>query len=301
MRRFNLREPRSVRFEDGPPPNRPLEKRVWQKTVFKDIDMTDPKNYYHVDMLRGLMYQPSALDPRDPKKPSLIREIFTAEDALNGALDEVVVEAVVATDISFNVGTKRNVDRFLFRFSDGKEISVTVSLDRERYDRASDSASLAEAAVLSRMENNVLAFQKYYGALSLPTVDGRRGLICKEYLPGVMLESVMKNQALLEGVGTSVSMQEVIQATAEMVAITLKQARGLPVDSHGMNVILHHDDRNQTLTGRYCDVEYVRNDVPGIRAEVGAMYRAFREHGSVFLRALDKALEGSEARVWVFS
>lgn len=255
--------------ERGP---RELEKQIWSRTVFKDIDLKAPESSYHREMLRGLIYQ------RDHEEPSLIRKILTAKERGIGAIEEVVVEAIVAQDISFKVGTKRDVDRFTFRFQGGKEFEMTVSLDRYPYERTSDSASLAEAETLGRFGKGVKVFQEFFGAGTIPCSGGRKGLICKEYLPGEMLSDLLaRTQEESERVSAE-------RAVVRMIQSAILEAKGLPVDSHGKNIILH-TAQSKELAARFCDVEYLRQDYSGIQSEVERIACLFGKSADDFLKS----------------
>lgn len=260
MPKFDLssNERRPSQDERG---DRSLEKHIWQTTVFEEIDLNDPKHFYHKDMLRGLIYQ------KDPDQSSLIRQIFSRPDIVGKDIKRITAKSIVARDISHDLGTKRNVDRFSFQFSDGTEFHMTVSLDREPNWKATDSPSLCEAAALTSAKRPVPGFQTYLGSLQLPTADGRKGLICKEFLPGFMLAKVTKDIEGFVAEHGQEKLKKVMNAVAFMMKETLETAGGLPVDSHAMNIILL-EDKYGNISARYCDVEYIRGDASGIMNEV---------------------------------
>lgn len=282
MRQKNfIGSPQGSRVERSP---RELEKSIWQHTQFKDIDIRDPNHRYHYDMLHGLIYQ------AEGEQSSLIRNILAHEDMLGSRLEHVIVEAVVVADISFNVGTKRNVDRFSFVFAGGKRIVMTVSLDREPADRASESASADEARTLSQLKQPVPTFQAYFGSKTIPYESGKRTIICKEYLPGLTLCEVIREHDLLRDPGKAEMLSVVMRSVAMMVAITIRASKGMPVDSHFNNIIIAQTEAGE-VSGRYCDVENLRTDHVGIRDEVFRCANIFGIHDQDFLGMVDEEME----------
>ena len=87
-----------------------------------------------------------------------------------------------------DIGTKRNVDVITIVFEDGKELTLTVSLDKEAVDSIEKSPSYQEAQTLRQKgAGDTWAVQKYYGMEKVEDKEGLRVAICKEFLDGPML------------------------------------------------------------------------------------------------------------------
>ncbi len=240
----------------------PLEHVIQEKVVFKAIDIHRPENKYHQDMLKGLL-------DAETDEVSLIRRVLKEKGLDHQTPERVVVESIVAEDISQGVGTKRNVDRFSFMFADGTEVIFTVSLDIEPFAKAADSPSLAEGRALDPTKRTLLtegysAVQQMYGSTVVRCEDGKRGLICKEYLPGKMLSEVLTE--IRSQTGSEEDLAILATEVGRCLARAMIELGGMPVDTHGANIIIQAIGERQ-FTARICDVEYTRSDHQGVMQE----------------------------------
>lgn len=202
-----------------------------------------------------------------------------------GQIASLVVEQFKQEDISHQIGTKRNVDCVRIVLKDRAPITATLSLDREAVEEVDDSPSFQEAESLASVDgDDAWCVQRFYGLRILEHVDGKRGLICKEFLDGDMLASVLPLIAVAQDEHAQ-SIRELARCTGALFANALHELGGVPKDSHPMNVILT-ETPDGDIRARFCDVEEIRTDAEGIRRELALMRKEFGKFGEDFMDAV---------------
>jgi hypothetical protein len=262
-----------------------FEKQVLEKVKFVDINLGDQP--YHADMLGMLLVRESE------DETSLLGSVVETQGLSEKDIQEIIVETYQMKDVSFDIGTRRNVDIVTIILEDGTEFSMTVSLDKEAYKSPLDSPTYKEHETLKDQENsNVPAFQKLYGHTNSEDGGGFRSLICKEYIPGTMLENITHEiDGLMEGDEGVVSLENqrsVADATGRMIGATLRETGGIPSDSNGFNIIINdsEEDPAHPYSARYCDTEELRIEEKGIVHELRLLKSDFKSLETEFLKAV---------------
>lgn len=259
-----------------------FERALIDRLSFENIDFTRDGTSYHFDMVRGLLV------PKIGEKTSLMLRILEDTDLSPEQIQSVKIEAFKVVDISMDVGTKRDVDRVWLKLNDGRQAVMTVSLDKEPVAHKDDSPSLEEAETLGGIDTDkAWCVQKLYGSTLIEDAKGSRGLICKEYLDGVMLGNYVINREETSRKFGEKHLSRIVAATTDMLANSLEVIGGVPRDSNMFNVIIGTKEDGGMLA-RYCDVESVRKDVAGISQEIAMLSSDFGPSGKEIVSTLKR-------------
>ncbi|OGY91288.1 MAG: hypothetical protein A3B31_00845 [Candidatus Komeilibacteria bacterium RIFCSPLOWO2_01_FULL_53_11] len=262
-----------------------FEKQLLKKIELIDIDLDESP--YHVDMLGVLVVRESE------EKKSLIGSIVEKSELSDKPIQKIIVERFSMEDISLDIGTKRNVDVITIVFEDGKELTLTVSLDKEAVDSIEKSPSYQEAQTLRQKgAGDTWAVQKYYGMEKVEDKEGLRVAICKEFLDGPMLANATTAIDPYMSEEEQARAKRLAYATGRMVANTLTQLGGVPKDSNPLNIIIIREDTADEHT-RYCDVEGIVTDEEGIRSELDRLKNEFKEYGGELFRGINEHYDGA--------
>ena len=209
-------------------------------------------------------------------------------------IERIIVENFQASDVSLDVGTKRDVDKFVVKFEGGAEMVMTVSLDKQSVAKKYQSPSLQETSVLEKVRHHDIAWsvQRWLGSTFIEDKDGTRGLICKEFIPGFMLANYTSDVAMAIDAYGLEAMRQLAYAVGRMVANVLVTLGGIPIDSNGLNIIVTEDSDGSPRT-RYCDVEMLRTSKKDIKKEIGLIKRELAELGAEFVKGLKKNYSGN--------
>ena len=259
----------------------PFEQRLLDTAEFRGINLDDPRNTYHRDILQGMLMR------FEETKTSLIGQILQDQENLSEQdLNAIHIESFGFEDIDLDVGTKRNVDKVTLKCNDHPDLVITASIDKERYRRQEDSPSMKETEILRMVKEPSLVWsvQRWYGSTLISDARGMRGIICKEYLPGVMLENFTLDieETLLD------NEPSVIADLAYQVGRTVANAKsglgGMPTDSHPMNLIV--DETDGGIRVRYCDVEGIVVVQDKAEREIDLLRKKFGDFAKDFDRGL---------------
>ncbi len=198
----------------------------------------------------------------------------------------MVVESFDQADISFSIGTKRNVDRVYIILKDGREAVMTVSLDIDSYQRIEDSPSYQEKTVLEKNNfERAWSVQRYYGGKTVLLENKRKKfLICKEFLHGSMLANYLDDE------GDEQLKMDTAVATGKMIANTLTKLNGIVVDSNPLNIIIIENDGK--MLARYCDVERIECDPRSIALEVKRLGADFKGQETTLVNSIRQHYQG---------
>lgn len=260
-----------------------FEKQILEKAEFVDIDLEGEASQYHVDMLESLVVR--ELEDQD----SLIACVVKSKHKTIADIEKLIVESFSLGDISFDIGTKRNVDVVTLIFSGDQSFTMTVSLDKERVIDMKDSPSFKESEILQNIDSDkTWAVQKYFGSIEVVDVDtgGKRFLICKEFLDGQMLGNFTTDLHNSEELYGKHNMERLAYATGKAVANILTELGGVPLDSNPLNLIVLGVVDSEEITVRYCDVEELRTDKAGINKEIVLIGKSFGYLADHFKRGI---------------
>ncbi|MEK7583859.1 MAG: hypothetical protein AAB490_01325 [Patescibacteria group bacterium] len=262
-----------------------FEKQILERVELIDINLDESP--YHTDMLGALIVRDSE------KKKSLLGRIVEESKLSDKPIQKIIVERFSMEDISLDIGTKRNVDVITIVFEDDKELTLTVSLDKEAVDSIEKSPSYQEAQTLQRKGTaDTWAVQKYYGMEKVEDSKGVRVAICKEFLDGPMLANTTTAIDPYMSEQEQAKTKRLAYATGRMVANTLTHLGGIPKDSNPLNIIILHGDADDEHT-RYCDVEEIVTDEEGIRNELDRLKNEFQEYGGELFRGINEHYDGA--------
>lgn len=244
-----------------------VERQIMDKVHFSNFEPEEegPRRY-HLEMLRELILRTSETEH------SIATSIMAKHGMNAERLKAVIVESFDQEDVSFDIGTKRNVDLMAMVFDDESSLAMTTSLDKEPVAREIDSPSLQEAAILRQVNPKAAwSLQEYLADSVVQDERGTRGFIVKEFLPGDMLGNILPMGEV--GPEQLVYLKKVALATGRMIANARKNLGGVPKDSNELNIIISQDEENPLA--RYCDVEGVVRDAAGIKHEIGVLREKF--------------------------
>ncbi len=193
------------------------------------------------------------------------------------SLHDVEIQDLDFEDIGLDFGTKRHVFLLTLHLNNNKTLSFTASLDKKWYDSMEESPSLRESHALATYRDELPhcpTLQNYGGALLMHSNDQMRGLILKEYLPGIMLANITYDIELAKEQLGEETVKEIAYQVGTMVAQTIGHVRGIPLDSHPLNMIIDEEADN-TVSIRYCDVEEVHDSSHRLRHELRLLRREF--------------------------
>ncbi len=239
-----------------------VERQILKKVDLKDFVPDDTSTAHHLDILRGLVSIDTELGT------SLINHMLTETGLTVEDLERVIIERFTLEDLSFEIGSKRKVDRVILELVDKCVAVLTASLDIEPVSNIEASPSWQEARTLADVNfKKAWCVQECYGYATLEDERGTRVLICKEFIPGQMLENFFVDfSTSLERHGAPY-LQRVAYTVGKMVANALTELGGIPRDSTPMNIIIDEDTEGGIIA-RYCDVEDIRRDTRGISWEL---------------------------------
>src|SRR3989344_3751281 len=242
----------------------PLEEQLFELARFERINLKDPRNTYHTNLLYSLLMI------NDETNTSLVGQILIEREELTEEdIEAIVVESFGFSDIDLDLGTKRNVDKVILKCRGEKELVMTVSIDKRTYKRQDHSPSVHETDVLSKVRNSTLVWsvQKWFGTTIVKNSRGIRGIICKEFLPGVVLANFTNSvEATLVDHDEHV-VEEIAFQTGRMAQNAIIGLGGFPVDSNSLNIIINQDDEGN-VSARYCDVEGLITDPVAIKHQI---------------------------------
>lgn len=263
-----------------------FEKQILDKVKLPDIDLDDDDSQYHIDMLRALVV-------RGEDEQSLLGRITAEAGMTEKDIQRIRVESFRQEDVSFDIGTQRNVDLVTLEIEGGKEAVMTVSMDREEVEDIVDSPSYSEYEAISDVDSEKSwCVQDVYGFTEVESAEGVRGLICKEFLPGQMLEDILI-EAQVDPESVREGLIETLAAQAgRMIANALQELGGVPTDSNGLNIIVPIAEITDKTRLRYCDVEDIRTDAKGLKHEITLLKKQFGKFGDAFMQAIREHYKG---------
>lgn len=262
-----------------------FEGQILDMVEFVDIDLDEPQSQYHLDMLRTLLVRESE------EQNSLLGDVVAKRGLTEKEIQKITVESYKMEDLGFDIGTKRNVDLVKLVFEDGKELIMTVSMDKAALSDLAFSPSTIEANTLGRVNNpSAWCVQQYFGYRVSEDKEGKKGIVCKEYLPGHMLANYTFDvEMTVEQYGQE-TMIGIARAVGEMARNALDTLGGIPVDSNPYNIILYQTEEERLYT-RYCDVEGIRADEKGIKHELGLLRQQFGSYARYFDEGMNSTIK----------
>jgi hypothetical protein len=264
----------------------PVERQILSKVELRNIDPDEEDQAYHLDILRGLIQADEELGA------SLIGHMLRETGLTPEEISRILIEKFRLEDISFGIGTKRNVDRIIMELTDNRVAAMTASLDVEPVEDLDNSPSYQEAMTLEHIDTKrAWCVQEYYGYTTLKDRRGERVLICKEFIPGQMLANATVDLEMGEERLGRKFLSDAAYAVGKMAANALTELGGLPRDSHPMNIIID-EDTNGNVIARYCDVEEIRRDALGIGGELRLLQAELGPYAKDFLRGLTEHFSG---------
>lgn len=257
-----------------------VERQLLAKVEFANVDFESPRSRYHLDMLGEFVMKEAE------EQPSLASRVLLEHGYSAEQLEKIVIESFDQEDVSFDIGTKRNVDAAHLVLENGQSLTVSLSLDKRAVTNPADSPSLQEASALSVLNDEKMwSVQRYYGSSRVEKKDKFRGFIVKEFLPGSMLGNYLSAG---EGEIEPDRLKRVAFATGQSFANSLERIHGLPKDANPMNLIV--DEREDgTIVVRNCDVEGFVSDPAGIEHELKAIRASLGPYAADFDRGLQLA------------
>ncbi|MEK7616239.1 MAG: hypothetical protein AAB420_03485 [Patescibacteria group bacterium] len=259
-----------------------FERDLWDTAEFQDIDIENPKNAYHRDMLQAILL-------RSPETgTSLIGQILREqEDLREEDIDKIIVESFQFDDIDLDLGTKRNVDRVVLVCKDMRTLTMTVSIDKARVENIYDSPTMQETNTIQEIKDPLLtwAVQKWYGTTVVKDGKGIRAVICKEYVPGTILNALTLDLEVAEMEYGEQFIRQVAYAVGKMIANVRAGFDGIPIDSNPFNIIIDtKDDGN--ITARYCDVERILTEPQEMNREISLIKKEFGKYAEEVERGI---------------
>lgn len=258
-----------------------FEGELLEKVEFANVDLDDPKNAYHIDVLKALVVK-GLVDHE-----SLVSGILKKFGLTKENIQQVIIESFTVEDIGLDIGTKRNVDLFRIILNDNKEVSFTVSVDKYGNENIENSPSISEAKTLKNIYTaKMQCVQKYFGHTAYIDSQGlSRGVICKEFLPGMMLGNYTADlQFAVEQMGAQ-AIKNIAYATGKMIGYSMKNLGGIPSDSNPLNIIIDQSADGE-ISARFCDVEALRTNNKDIEHETGALKNCFGRFQKDFLQGI---------------
>lgn len=266
-----------------------FEKQILEKTEFFDINFDTESSKYHIEMLRSVVMKESK------DEDSVIAQVVKIHNKNIDDIEKVIVESFSLGDMSFDIGTKRNVDLLTIVFNGGEYLAITVSLDKETFEDITESPSFQEAEILKNIDSSkVWSLQKYFASIEVKDKNGqKRFLNCKEFLEGQMLGNFMADLVFFEIQYGRSRMEELAYATGKAFANTLTELNGVPSDSNPLNLIVKGlEPGGEEIVVRYCDVEELVVDQAGIDHEVRLIHKAFGWFGDYFKKGISENYQG---------
>lgn len=225
-----------------------------KKIDFPNIDLNDPANQYHLDMIRALFQKPE----NDGLPHRLGKNLYDVIDKMGLNLDQVrgiKVEIFKVEDISLDVGSRRDVDLVTLE-TDRDTITFTVSLDKAPFRHVGESHSRQEANVLMSQNTSQgrWATQRCFGFVTVE-INGRpHGSVLKEFLPGVMLSNHIQIIGSPEEDMYARDLCIIAFNHGRMIGNIIGTTGGFPIDMTPENVIVNDNDG---VTCRTCDLSSV--------------------------------------------
>lgn len=253
-----------------------FERDLYDMAEFVDIDIDDPENEYHRDMLLGVLKR------SEETGTSLLGQILREqEDLTEDDIAKIVVEGFNFRDIDLDLGTKRNVDRISLVCKDMRTLEMTVSIDKEPAAEDATTPTLQETEVLSNVKEPLLTWsvQKWFGTTTFRGEDGMHAIICKEYLPGTVLSALTHDLDMGVAQYGEEFVRQIAHAVGKMIANARAGLGGIPMDSNSFNIII--DTREDgSVVARYCDVEKVRTSQSEIAREISLIKQEFGKYAA---------------------
>lgn len=215
-----------------------------KKITLSGIDLNDPKNQYHLDMIRAMF-----------QKEKMIYDVAGQLGIDFTGVRKIKVEVFKVANISMDIGTRRDVDLVTLETDRGK-INFTVSLDKEPYRHVGESHSRQEANILmsSNTSQGRWATQRCLGFTSVEINGQPHGAITKEFLPGVMLTGFTRVVGTPEEEMLAPHLRVVAFNHGRMVGNILQTTGGFPIDTTPENVIVNDE---KGVSCRTCDLNGV--------------------------------------------
>lgn len=215
-----------------------------KKIALSGIDLSDPKNAYHLDMLRALF-----------QKEKMIYDVAAQLGIDFTGVRKIKVQVFKVADISMDIGTRRDVDLVTLE-TDRGEINFTISLDKEPYRHVGESHSRQEANILmsSNTSPGRWATQRGLGFTSVEINGRQHGTSAKEFLPGVMLTGFTEMVGTSEEQMLAPDLRVIAFNHGRMVGNILQTTGGFPRDMTPENVIVNDENG---VTCRTCDLNGV--------------------------------------------
>ena len=219
---------------------------LW-RTEILNCDPLNPDHAYHYEII-GALFSPVQTDGLAHTQRKYIYDILEKIGLPPEEINKIVIEGALLVDnISFDLGTRREVDRITVIDSSGKRYSFTASLDKEAH--SGEGLTHSEEEFNTLLPIHMLAWrvvQALYGICRKPVgASNHRAIIFKEYLEGVALGLIYENLTL-----------EQKQAVAAKVGEMLGRFYGLtdsaPGDMNNLNVIVN--DTAEGISCRICDL-----------------------------------------------
>ncbi len=259
-----------------------VEKQLLKLVEFPNVDFDDPRSRYHMEMLGEFVFKQQVEDR------SLASEVLAAHGLTEDDLEKIVIESFDQEDISFDIGTKRNVDRAQMILADGRSVAVTLSFDKQGVNDPAASPSLREAAALKDVDvTKAWSVQRLYGSRDVVKRGRHRGFVVKEYLDGSMLGNYFEYPPPPDSPQAE-QYRAIARATGQSFTNAIEQLGGVPHDANPLNLIVGEDaDRN--LLVRNCDVEAIERGPDSIKHEIRALGNALGPYASDFYAEIPAA------------
>jgi len=225
-------------------------KGLINKIKFVDIDINNPENRIHVDMMAGLLSIEKYSGKIFLEKilNNINHEIQDAEWLLISSVKNFETES-----IDLNIGTNRCVDKIECVFSNDSAYNFTLSADLLDHEDDRDSNSFIEKEVFeSPLGQNNPVMQNYFGYAEKELSGRNYRLIAKEYLPGKNISQYLNE---LEASEFEESLSDVSCELAYSMGYLYQRMKGqLLEDLKLENVIYNYQnpDSNKSLC-RICD------------------------------------------------
>jgi len=245
-----------------------------------NIDLSGPRSQYHLDIIRALFQKPEN-DGLPHRRDTLLLDVADQLEVDVGRVRGIKVEVFRLEDISLDIGTRRDVDLVTLETDKG-DLTFTVSLDKDPHQVAGESHSRQEANTLmsSNTSQGRWATQRCYGYVTVRIGGRPRGVIVKEFLPGVMLGTYTGYIGRPEEAVISESLRVLAFAHGRMIGNIIQTSGGFPVDMTPENVIVNEQDG---VTCRTCDLSGIDRNGANWLKSLGIDLKMWEKYGWHYL------------------